>query len=76
MAPKVRKSTLAWNPLQGFRSSSSFDPLVPLHIQFHDKKARNDFLESFWKRGIHLKHQVILLDFADTPLPAVMRTGG
>ena len=37
MAPKMRKSTLAGNPL-GSRSSSS-DLIPPLHVQFHDKKA-------------------------------------
>ena len=51
MAPKVRKSTLAQNPLgSGF---SSFDHIPPFHIQFHDEKARKDFLENFQKRGVH-----------------------
>ena len=45
MAPKARKSILAQNPLRGLGSSSSSDP--PLHVWFHDKRARKDFLENF-----------------------------
>ena len=75
MAPKAHKSTPARNPFQGSRSSSS-DPPVPLHIQFRDENARKDFSEIFQKRGIHLERQVILLDFTDTPLPAVIQTLG
>ena len=44
IAPK-RKSTLAWNPL-GFGSSSDL-PTPLLHVQFHDGKAQQDFLENF-----------------------------
>ena len=46
MAPKERKSTPAWNLLQGARSSSSHPP-VPLHIWFCDEKARTDFFKNF-----------------------------
>ena len=73
MAPKAHKSTTTQNPLQGSKSSSS-DPFVPLHIQFCDEKARKDFSENFQKRGVHPERQVILSDFADTPLSAVIWT--
>ena len=76
MAPKAHKSTPTRNPFQGFGSSSSFDSLVPLHVQFCDEKARKDFSENFQKRGVHLKRQVILSDFTDTPLLAVIQTLG
>ena len=76
MAPKNRKSAPAQNPLQGFESSSSSDPPILLHIRFCDEKAGKDFLENFKKHVFHPKHQVILSDFADTPLPAVIRTRG
>ena len=46
MAPKERKSTPAWNLLQGARSSSSHPP-VPLHIRFRDEKVKTDFFENF-----------------------------
>ena len=71
MAPKQRKSTPTWNPLQGSGTSSS-DPPVPFHIWFCDEKAKTDFFENFYKRGVHSKHQVILPDFVDTPLLAVI----
>ena len=73
MAPK-RKSTPAWNPLCSSASSSS-DPTLP-HIWFHDDDAFKAFSENFSKRGIHLKGQVILLDFADTDLPFVIHSRG
>ena len=38
MAPK-RRSTLGRNPFQGFSSSSSSDPIPPLHVWFCDGKA-------------------------------------
>ena len=75
MASKTQKSTLGWNPLQGSGSSSS-DPIPPLHVRFHDEKARKDFLENFQKCGIHPERRVILSNFADTPLPSVIRTRG
>ena len=71
IAPKQHKSTPAQNPLQGFGSSSSFPPS---HIRFRDKKAKKDFFQNFQKRGIHPECQVILSDFADTPLLKVIRT--
>ena len=49
MAPKAHKSTLTRNPFQGFRSSSSFDSPVPLHVQFCDEKAKKDFSKNFQK---------------------------
>ena len=76
MTPKQCKSIPARNPLQGFRSSSSFDPPVPFHIRFCDEKAKTNFFENFQKHGVHLKHQVILLDIVDTPLPAVIQIRG
>ena len=33
-----------------------------------------DFSKNFQARGVHLERQVILLDFADTPLPEVIQT--
>ena len=76
MAPKACKSTLAQNPLQGSGFSSSDPPVPPLHVRFCDEKARKDFLENFQKCGIHSEHQVILSNFADTPLPSLIRTRG
>ena len=73
MAPKVHKSTPARNPL-GSRSSSNL--ILPLHVRFRDGKAQKDFLENFQKRGIHSKRHVVLSDFVNTPLPAIIRTLG
>ena len=70
MAPKQRKSTPARNPLQGSRSSFS----VPSHIWFCDEKAKKDFFENFQAHGVLPECQVILLDFANTPLPEVIQT--
>ena len=33
--------------------SSSSDPPVPFHIQFHDEKAKTNFSENFQDRGVH-----------------------
>ena len=74
MAPKVRKSTLARNPLSSGSSSSA--PIPSLHVQFRDEKAWKDFLENFQECGVHPKRHVILSDFSDTPLPTVIRTRG
>ena len=74
LAPK-HKSTLSRNPLQG-SSSSSFDVVPPLHIQFCDRKAQQDFLKNFQKRGVHPEHHVVLSKFSDTPLLGVIRTRG
>ena len=73
MAPKVRKSTPSRNPLQGSGSSFS-NPIPPPHIWFRDEKTRKDLLENSQKRGVHPERQVILSDFADTPLPVVIWT--
>ena len=74
MAPKARKSTSARNPFGS--GSSSSNPIPSLHVQFCDEKARKDFLENFQECGVHPKRHVILSDFSDTPLPAVIRTRG
>ena len=74
MAPK-HKSTLSQNPFRSGASTSSFD-LTPSHIRFHDDKARKDFSENFFQRGIHSKRQVILLDFFNTDLPTVIYIRG
>ena len=42
--------------------------------RFHDKKAKMDFFENFFRRGIHLERQVILSDFSDTELPIVIHS--
>ena len=76
IAPKARKSIPARNLLQGFGSSSSFDPLIPFHVWFRDEKSQKDFSENFHKCGVHSKHQVILSDFVNTPLPVVIWTWG
>ena len=71
MAPK-HKSTSAWNPLHSGASSSS-DPM-PSNIWFRDEVARKAFSENFSRRGVHLEHQVILADFADTDLLTIIHS--
>ena len=73
MAPNC-KTTLSRNTLRS-EASSSFDS-TPLHIQFRDEKAHQDFLENFSRRGIHSKFQVILSDFSDTDLPTIINSRG
>ena len=73
MAPK-RKSTPAQNPFL-FGASSSSDP-SPSHIWFRDDDAFKAFSENFSRHGIHLKRQVILLDFADIDLLSVIHSRG
>ena len=73
MAPK-RKSTPARNPLCSGAFSLS-DPTLS-HIRFRDDDAFKAFSENFSQRGIHLEHQVILLDFADTDLPSIIYSRG
>ena len=72
MAPNC-KTTLSRNPLHS-EASSSFDST--LHVLFRDKKAHQDFLENFSRRGIHSKFQVILSDFSNTDLPTVINSRG
>ena len=71
MAPK-RKSTPTWNPLH-FGASSSSDS-APLSLQFRDDDAYKAYSENFSRWGVHLEHQVILADFADTDLPTVIHS--
>ena len=71
MAPK-HKSTLPRNSLC-FGASSSTDP-SPSTVQFCDDDTFKAFLENFSRWGIHSKHQVILLDFADIDLPSVIHS--
>ena len=73
MAPK-HKSTLPRNPLC-FGASSSTDP-SPSTVRFCDDDTFKAFSENFSRWGIHSKHQVILLDFADTDLPSVIHSRG
>ena len=56
--------------------ASSFSDSTPLHIRSCDEKAHQDFSENFFKRGIHSKCHVILLDFSDTDLPTVINSRG
>ena len=70
MGPK-RKSTPSQNPLHFGASTFSYNP-TPSHVRFHDDKARKDFLENFYRQGIHLECQVILSDFSDTDLPTII----
>ena len=71
MAPK--KSIPSKSSIRHGSSSSSF-PLDS--IWFRDEKARNDFFENFSDRAIHSKHQVILFDFPNTPLPNSISSQG
>ena len=73
MAPK-RKSTPSQNPFH-FEASTSSDP-SPLHVRFHDEKAKSNFFENFFRRGIHSKRQVILSNFSDTDLPTIIHSKG
>ena len=73
MAPK-HKITPSRNPLRSEASSSS-DP-IPLHVKFCDEKACQDFSQNFSRRGVHLERHVILLNFSDTDLPAVIHRQG
>ena len=68
-----KKSIRSKNPICRGSSSSSFPPHF---IQFRDEKARVDFLENFFDRAIHSKHQVILSNFPDTPLPGTISSRG
>ena len=71
-----RKSTLSWNPLHSrVYFSSPFDT-TPSLIQFHDEKAKSDFLENFSQQGIHSKCQVNLSDFSDTDLSTIIYSRG
>ena len=71
MAPKCN-STPSRNLLRSGTSSSS-DP-TPSNIWFHEEDARKAFSDNFSRRGVHLEHQVILADFADTDLPTVIHS--
>ena len=73
MAPK-RKSTPARNSLHSGAFSSS-NP-SPSNVWFHDDDAFKAFSENFSRRGSHLKHQVVLSDFADTDLPSFIHSRG
>ena len=73
MAPK-RRSTPSQNHFCS-RASTSSDP-TPSHVQFHDNKARQDFLENFSRQGIHSECQVIFLDFSNTNLPTIIHNRG
>ena len=73
MTPKQRKSIPAQTSHSSGSSSSSIPP-VPSHIWFLDEKAKSDFFENFQDHGTHLECQVILLNFADTPLSKVIQT--
>ena len=73
MAPKKSKSTLSQNPL---RSRVSTSDSTPFHVRFCDEKARQDFLENFFRRGIHSEGQVVLSDFSDTDLPTIIYSRG
>ena len=73
IAPKC-KSTPARNPFHS-RASSSSD-FVPFSLQFRDDDAHKAFSENFSRCHIHLEHQVILADFANTDLPNVIHSQG
>ena len=73
MAPK-RKFAPSWNPLRSGASSSS--DLTLSSIRFRDEDAWKDFLENFFRRGVHSERQVILSDFSDTDLPTVIHSRG
>ena len=71
MTPK-RKSTLSQN---SFRSKAS-SYFTPLHVLFHDEKARQDFSKNFSKYGIHSECHVIFSDFSNTDLPTIINSRG
>ena len=73
MAPKC-KSSPTRNPLRSGASPSS-DP-SPSNDRFRDDDAFKEFSENFSRQGIYSKHQVVLLDFADTDLPSVIHSRG
>ena len=73
MAPK-RKSTPAQNLLH-CSASSSTDP-SPSTVRFRDDIAFKAFSKNFSRQGIHLKRQVILMDFVDTDLPSIIHSKG
>ena len=73
MTPK-RKSAPSRNPLRSGALSSS-NP-TPSSIRFHDEDARKDFSKNFSRRGVHLEHRVILVDFVDTDQPDVIHSQG
>ena len=68
------KSITTRNPLRSGASSSS-DP-SPSHIRFRDDNAFKAFSENFSRQGIHLEHQVILSDFANTDFPSIIHNSG
>ena len=77
MAPKMSKSTMSQNPLRfGAASSSPSTNSNPSHVQFHDEKARTNFLENFSQHKIHSECQVILSDFSNTDLPTIIDSRG
>ena len=69
MAPK--KSIPSKNSILRCGSSSSSFPSILDSMRFHDEKAKQDFYDNLIDRAIPLKHQVILSNFSDTPLPGV-----
>ena len=73
IAPKC-KSTPAQNLLCSGASSST-DP-SPSNVRFYDDDAFKAFSENFSRQGIHLEHQVILSDIADTDLLSVIHSRG
>ena len=76
MAPKC-KSTSSRNPLRsGAASSSPSTNSNPSHVQFHDEKARTNFLENFSQHKIHSECQVILSDFSNTDFPTIIDSRG
>ena len=74
MASK-QKSVLSQNPLRSGASTSSSDP-TPSSVWFRDEKAHKNFSENFSRWGIHSERQVILSDFSNTDLPAVIYSRG
>ena len=69
MAPK--KSIPSKNLIRHRGSSSFSSAPFPLNsVRFRDEKAQDDFFENFSDQVIHLKRQVILSNFPDTPLPS------
>ena len=74
MAPK--KSIPSKNSISRCGSSSSSFPSILDSMRFHDEKAKQDFYDNLIDRAIPLKHQVILSNFSDTPLPSVFSSWG
>ena len=68
------KADSSRNPLH-FGSSTLSNP-TPSSFRFRDEDAWRDFSENFSRQGVLLECRVILVNFANTGLPNVIRSRG